>query len=517
MSAPVECPSEDDVVCFIEGRVAPSAAERIRVHLDTCNPCRLLLASTLRAESATRNTSGRTNSPQTFPVGEILNRRFRIDRFIARGGMGEVYEAWDLELGETVALKTIVCTGLDNARLFPRIRAEVLLARRITHPNVCRILEFGLLENTSHDQEEAIPFFTMEYLRGDTLKQHLARHGRLSESEVIAIALQILDGLDAVHVAGIVHRDLKPDNVFVVPTDTGQPRAIVMDFGLARSTDEQDPIHGLSSDALVGTPAYMAPEQTLGGPPTTAWDIYALGVMVFELLSGALPFAGKTAVAMAMARMQGSAPSVSSIRPGIHPSIEAVVTRCLQRDPKRRFASAGEVRRALAGIHLSSCQRLWSRPALAGLLAGMVVGMACLALLAVRHRVSRVHLRLGGIIESRARPMPSGPQLVDAVATVPREAPSRTDVGLSAARHQLDASAPDAAAPARVAGGSARRPANPARSRTDFVTFTGSPQLATATETSRLPARPPGIPHEDEVVIPAFAKPSGSKMDGAAP
>ncbi len=362
----------------MEGRAESATAEDIRTHLDTCEPCRLLVANAMRGESAIPVWTLGTGAPRTLPVGVVINRKFRIDRFIARGGMGEVYEAWDLQLGETIALKTIVCTGLDNARLFPRIRAEVQLARRITHPNVCRILEFGIAEPQGQDSVEALPFFTMEYLRGKTLKQHLNRHGRAAEPEVVSLALQILDGLGAVHSAGIVHRDLKPDNVFVVPTDTSQPRAVVMDFGLARSTAMQDHRSGLSSDALVGTPAYMAPEQALGGQPTPAWDIYALGVMVFELLSGDLPFTGNTALAMAMARVRAPAPLLSTVRPDVHPMLEAVVARCLHADPNRRFATADAVRLALVAVQSSPGRRRSQPRAKGRLIASVLCSLAIL-------------------------------------------------------------------------------------------------------------------------------------------
>lgn len=339
----------------MEGQIASATADDIRDHVDTCESCRLLVASALRAEAAPHPLVPYAIGARTFSVGEVLNRRFRILRFIAKGGMGEVYEASDVQLGETVALKTIVCTGLDNARLFPRLRAEVQIARRVTHPNVCRILEFGTTEARA-PYFEVVPYFTMEYLRGSTLKDSLNRRGRLPAAEVVTLATQILDGLAAVHAAGIVHRDLKTENVFLIPNTNGIPRAVVMDFGLARSIATQDPGSGLSGDALVGTPAYMAPEQTLGGEPTPAWDIFSLGVVVFELLSGKLPFSGKTALATAMARIRDSAPPLSSAVPGIHPELQAVVARCLQTDPARRFPSAIAARDAF--VRIQHTQRL---------------------------------------------------------------------------------------------------------------------------------------------------------------
>lgn len=230
-----KCPSLDDVASLLEGHADPTISEHILNHLNGCTPCRLLLANSLRATDRPATLRVFRAGPQTFDVGEVVDARYRIARFIARGGMGEVYEAWDSQLQETIALKTIACTGLDNAKLFAQLRAEVQLARRVTHPNVCRILEFGLYDREYRDHKELVPFFTMEYLNGETLAQLLARRGPVSESDAYPIVSQMIEGLSAIHSAGIVHRDLKTDNVFVLSDETEKTRVVVMDFGLARS------------------------------------------------------------------------------------------------------------------------------------------------------------------------------------------------------------------------------------------------------------------------------------------
>jgi serine/threonine protein kinase len=352
-----ECPSVDDVAAFLEGRAAPSVSGQILAHIDICESCRALVANSLRTSGDTIASRATGGVPQTFSLGDFIDTRYRIQRFISRGGMGEVYEAWDTELHEAVALKTIACTGLDNAKLFEQLRTEVQLARRITHPNVCRILEFGLHARDYHGQCETVPYFTMELLNGETLRQLKARQGVLSETEVMPLVLQMLEGLAAVHAAGVVHRDLKPDNVFVLRSETGTTRVVVMDFGLARSLTK--PTSLLSSDGAspVGTPAYMAPEQAAGGTATTAWDIYAFGVVLFELLTGALPFHGASAVALAMARLQERAPLVSSVNPQVRPAFDKIVGRCLERDPARRFANLQELREALTDAARSPIPR----------------------------------------------------------------------------------------------------------------------------------------------------------------
>jgi serine/threonine protein kinase len=307
------------------------------------------MANSLRAtEAPTTARVMHGSSLQTFRVGEMVAARHRIVRFISRGGMGEVYEAWDVQLQETIALKTIACTDLDNAKLLKRLRAEVQLARRVTHPNVCRILEFGLHDRDYRGQKETVPFFTMEYLKGVTLAQLMASRGIPSVSEVLPIVLQMIEGLLAVHAAGIVHRDLKPDNVFIISGETGTMRVVVMDFGLARSVTITSSLVSSSGTSPVGTPAYMAPEQAAGETPTVAWDIYALGVILFQLLSGRLPFKFKSNAELVIARKYERAPALSSLNPRISSKLESVVARCLEPDPQRRFANLEEVRKALS-------------------------------------------------------------------------------------------------------------------------------------------------------------------------
>jgi len=376
------CPSEEDIACFIDGRAAPELVHHLLTHLDGCHACRRLIAGALSSMESSRPGPITAGGPRTFAVGEVVNGRYRIERFLSRGGMGEVYEAWDGHLDETVALKTVTCTGLDNARLCNRMRAEVLLARKVTHPNVCRILEFGLEERISRDQVERIPFLTMEYLRGETLASYVSRCGKLPEREVVSLATQVIAGLSAIHAAGIIHRDLKPENVFLLEADTGQRRAIVMDFGLARPLDRQTSLSSSQDTSTPGTPAYMAPEQALGQPASSAWDIYAFGVILYRLVSGQLPFKGDTGVAQAMARIRQPAPPLSRIVPDVNPVLDAVVARCLEREPEKRYATVSDLQRALDRIEAPRARRI--RP------GAYLFGIAALATLAYAIRVAQV-------------------------------------------------------------------------------------------------------------------------------
>ena len=299
--------------------------------------------------------------PTTQPLfrdHQVISRRFEILRFIGRGGMGEVYEAKDLELGEGVALKAIRPELSSNPLMLKRFRHELQLARRVTHPNVCRLhhLEsFTLPSGDSRDDGTAIAFITMELLEGETLAERLKRQGRMTESEAGPLVCQIADGLAAAHEAGVIHRDLKPGNIILVST-AGRTRAVITDFGLARPAEGilllpgGDSTGSLSgSGRLIGTPQYMAPEQLQGGKITPATDIYALGLIMYEMVTGLRPFADHLLLADAFQRLKQSPPSPRVYFPDLDPTWESIILRCLEIDPARRFASALEVVARLEG------------------------------------------------------------------------------------------------------------------------------------------------------------------------
>ncbi|HXU83393.1 MAG TPA: serine/threonine-protein kinase, partial [Polyangia bacterium] len=288
------CPSEEDLLMHLAAPGAQVDTERLLAHFDECAACRLAMAEATRALAAPSGQSGAlpTLGIRTLSVGERVLGRYEVRRFIARGGMGEVYEAFDLLLDEPVALKTLASTVLDDDHAAFRFKGEVRLARKVTHPNVCRILEFGVHGRRHLNEEESVPFLTMEFLSGETLAQRMAKHGPFSPDQARPLLRQILGGLKAIHDAGIVHRDLKSENVFLVADPRGEERAVLMDFGLARAVDGSVPTtmpHRLAG--LAGTIDCMAPEQIHGGKPVgpTA-DVFALGVLIFELLSGVRPF-----------------------------------------------------------------------------------------------------------------------------------------------------------------------------------------------------------------------------------
>src|SRR5262245_1434664 len=239
-----------------------------------------------------------------FAAGRVLAERFRIVEFIAMGGMGEVYEVEDLELGERVALKTIRPEVASSPQALDRFKREIQLARKVTHPNVCRIFDFFYDEAGP----EKVTFLTMELLRGETLHQKIERDGRMRSEPALPIVRQMAAGLDAAHSAGVIHRDFKSSNVILVPSEGSSAgvRAVVTDFGLARLAPGSDAMTTLSgAAAFLGTPAYMAPEQIEGEEVTPATDVYAFGVVMYEMVAGRLPFTGETSVAVALKRLQG--------------------------------------------------------------------------------------------------------------------------------------------------------------------------------------------------------------------
>ena len=231
--------------------------------------------------------NGPASARSAFAPGDLVAARYKIVRLIGSGGTGEVYEALDTALGDTVALKTLKPSVAGNAIQLERFRREIQIARKVTHPNVCRIFDMGIQNGSGRDRF----FLTMELLAGSSLADRIEQGRPYTPEEALPIAAQIADGLDAAHAAGVIHRDLKPGNIMLLPATTGQlaQRAVITDFGLALS-EEQSDMRLTESDELVGTPEYMAPEQAEPGPATPATDIYALGLILYEMLSKRQPF-----------------------------------------------------------------------------------------------------------------------------------------------------------------------------------------------------------------------------------
>ncbi len=347
------------------------------------------------SETASEAAAEAWRDRPTFQPGAMIAGRYRVERFVARGGMGEVYEATDLELSERVAVKTLRRSLSQDKETNERFRAEVLLARRVTHPNVCRLFEFG----THRDPDgTATLFLTMELLVGETLGARLLR-GRMTPAEALPIVRQMAAALDAAHKTGILHRDFKSENVFLVPEGEGL-RVVVTDFGLARVLGARGPTP--KTEGLVGSPGYMAPEQVRGEPLERAADIYALGVVLFEMVTGELPFSGESALGIAVRRLFDPPPPARSLVPDLPVAWERAIQRCLALAPGARFPSAGALPAALDG---SATRRLRLRLGVAAV-AALAVGAVGLGVLRdggrpARPAVAVLALRdLGGKPES---------------------------------------------------------------------------------------------------------------------
>src|SRR5258708_2632409 len=273
-----------------------------------------------------------------FELGELLDGRFRILREIAQGGMGVVYEAMDERLDRRIAIKCAK-TGFRK-----RLPPEVRHAREITHPNVCKIFEI----HTARTASGEIDFVAMEYLEGETLADRLKR-GPLPESEARAIARQLCSGLAEAHSKGVIHGDLKSNNVILTKVADASTRSVITDFGMSRATEAAQST--LQSGPRGGTPDYMAPELMQGEKASVASDVYALGVMLHELVSGRKPAAG-AAIAL-------------------HPKWNAIVAKCLAADPKNRYANATQIVQAFEPPRT----RRWFLMAAAAVLAATITGV----------------------------------------------------------------------------------------------------------------------------------------------
>ncbi len=267
-----------------------------------------------------------------FVPGALIAGRYRIIALLGRGGMGEVYRATDLTLGQSVALKFLPEQAANDLRLLERFHGEVRLARQVSHPNVCRVYDIG--------QAEGMPFISMEYIDGEDLASLLTRIGRLPADKALDVARKICAGLAAAHARGIVHRDLKPQNIMI----DKRGEVVIMDFGLAALATQLT-----GREASNGTPAYMAPEQLKGAEVTQKSDIYVLGLVLYELFTGRRPFDAKTIRQLLDQQESGHLTSMTSIATDIDPAVERAIRRCLDPEPPKRPASALAVAAALPG------------------------------------------------------------------------------------------------------------------------------------------------------------------------
>jgi len=269
--------------------------------------------------------------------GALMGQRFEILSVLGAGGMGVVYKARDRELDDLVALKMLKRDLWGDPHQLERLKSELKLARRITHPNVLRTHDFGEIDG--------LPYISMEYVRGVTLRYLLDQSGRLPYSAGLRLAKQLCAGLGAAHAVGVMHRDIKPENLILEPTGNAK----LMDFGIARPVRR---IEAGQTEAgfIVGTPLYLSPEQLQGHEIDTRADIYSTGVVLYEMFTGVLPFTAPNAVEIMLKHLREPPEPPRTHWPEIPPRLEAIVLRCLAKEPDARFRSVEELLRDLEGL-----------------------------------------------------------------------------------------------------------------------------------------------------------------------
>ncbi|GIW52094.1 MAG: hypothetical protein KatS3mg081_1449 [Gemmatimonadales bacterium] len=274
-------------------------------------------------------------------ANQVLDARYEIQRKLGEGGMSFVYQAKDLNTGEPVAIKVLSPRLSQDRSSVERLRREAGLAMRLDHPNVCRILRLG-------ETEDGLIYLVMPYLQGELLSDREVRQGPMDPEPGVAILVQVCAGLHYAHELQIIHRDLKPENIMMVPQADGTERAMIMDFGLAKEKRADPSIAKLTATGIIlGTPEFMSPEQIRGRPLDGRSDIYALGIVGFELFTGRLPFQGRSAQEMMIARLRGQPTPVRQFRPDFPPKLEQVLMRSMENDPDKRYPDARQFGKAL--------------------------------------------------------------------------------------------------------------------------------------------------------------------------
>ncbi|MHB8542158.1 MAG: serine/threonine-protein kinase, partial [Candidatus Acidiferrales bacterium] len=267
--------------------------------------------------------------------GDELGERYRIEGLLGQGGMGRVYKAYDKELDRTIALKVLQPELTTDPNAMQRFKQELLLASRISHKNILRIHDLG--------EADGVKFISMAYVEGKDLHHLLREEGKLPTARAQKIAEQLCEALDAAHSEGVVHRDLKPQNILMGKND----HVYVSDFGLAKSLEAS--AAGMTrTGQYLGTPKYMAPEQVEAKPVDNRTDLYALGLILYEMVTGEEAFKGDSTLQIMYRRVKEKPPNPKQVNPELPDNLTRVILRCLERDPARRYPNAKEI---LADLH----------------------------------------------------------------------------------------------------------------------------------------------------------------------
>jgi len=371
--------TEERLQAFIEGVASASGAAEVEGHIDGCEDCRRLLSALVRSQ---RDAAGDpTHQVAVSPVteGDLVAGKYKVERIIGSGGMGSVVAAWHQQLNQRVALKFMLPSIAADPQAAARFLREARAAARLQTPHVAHVLDLDSLPNGT-------PYLVMEFLEGETLAQRLQRAGRLSVPEALGFIRPALAALAEAHALQIVHRDFKPANLFHARRPDGSELIKVLDFGIAKSMDpeiEKD-LTSTSTRVLMGSPPYMAPEQVNQGPIDARTDVWAVGVVLYELLSGKPPFEGATLADLMFAIQNKPHRPLAGELP-LPRGIAEVIDLCLQKKPERRLADAGAVLQALEGAEDTPLAKAPGAPkktlapaaiAAAALAAALVISLA---------------------------------------------------------------------------------------------------------------------------------------------
>ncbi len=288
-------------------------------------------------------------------VGEVIAERYELESLVEHGGMSSVYRGYDRMLERNVALKVLHPQFRDDSEYVERFRREARAVAQLSHPHIVTVIDRGVSDGHQ--------YIVFEFVAGENLKQAIERTGPLPERRVVELGIQVADALAFAHAHGIVHRDVKPQNILI----DGSGEAKVTDFGIARTLDVERGV--TQTGTVLGTSNYLSPEQAEGSPVTPASDVYSLGVVLYELLTGDVPFRGDNLVVVAMKHVTEEAPDVAELRPDVSPRLAQAVRHALEKRPELRFPSmdafATELRRCLDGIGDFDAERTIVRAAAA--------------------------------------------------------------------------------------------------------------------------------------------------------